>query len=127
MNQRRGLHYVEMGGRQRPYRFGTNQSAIYCQLRKCTLAAYLKDMNTERIINNEVDGTEIRDLVYSALAAGASSQNEKVEFNNMTVGDWIDEMEQEELTNMFKVLTAQNSPNGQGAIQPPTQTETTTE
>lgn len=115
MNQLTGLNYINIGGQKRPIKFGTNQSAIYCQTRGCTLAQYLNDMNNERMTKMELDGSEIRDLLFSALCAGCSSAKVAVDFDKMDVGDWMDEMDQAELTKAFSIMTAQNSPNGQGA------------
>jgi hypothetical protein len=121
-NQLTGLNYIEIGGEKRPIKFGTNQTAIYCQTRGCTLSQYLKEMNFDRIVKNEIDGSEIRDLIYSALVAGCYSAKLPDAFTKTDVGDWIDDMDQAELSRVFTIMTAQNSPNGQSAKP---QTETT--
>jgi len=115
MNAFTGLNYINIGGESRPIKFGTNQSAIYCQTRGVTLATYMKEMSSQRLEAREIDGSEIRDLIFSALSAGCLSAKQPITFDKNEVGDWIDEMEQAELTRVFTIMSAQNTPNGQGA------------
>ena len=100
----RGTIEINIGGKLRPIKFGTNQSARYCQVRGVTLAEMQKEL--EHIETS--DGSSIRDLIYSALWAGCKTDKLEVDFDEYDMGDWIDEMGQEELNKIFQVLIDSN-------------------
>lgn len=113
MNLVTGVHYLTIGGAKRPAKFGTNQTAIYCQTRKIELGQY--NLDWRKIINGEADGSQQRDLIFSALAAGCVSTKIPCDFDNFEVGDWIDGADAAEIKRFFDLIVAQLSPNGQGA------------
>lgn len=95
---------IQLGGKKRPLKFGTNAGAILCQLRGINLKQVQELIDPEKMKNYDIDGTEIRDTIYSALVAAARSANLEVDFNESNVGDWLDEIiDQPEL--MMKMLT----------------------
>ena len=109
-----GFAEIEIGGKIRPIKFGTNQTAIFCQFRKINLAQFSELFSSERLSNKDIDGSEIRDLIYSALVAGCRTKKIDQDFDETEVGDWIDELEQSELDNIFEVYM-QSLPNVKGA------------
>ncbi len=80
MNLFRGEIEVEIGGKSRLIKFGTNQLAIFTQKHKINLSQVDFGM------------AHLRDLVWSGLVAGAKKKGEEVDFDEWQVGDWIDEM-----------------------------------
>lgn len=121
MNAFTGLNYITIGEDKRPIKFGCNQTAIFCQIRGITLAQYSKEW--VKISSNEGDGSEVRDLIYSALAAGCLSVKMDVNFDKYDVGNWIDDADQAEIARVFTLITAQTSPNANGQSQKPPITE----
>lgn len=111
-----GFDHIDIGGQKRPIKFGTNQTAIFCQLRGITLKQFTEIINPVKIINQEIDGSEIRDLIYSGLVAGCKTTRSDVEFNEIDVGDWIDELKQDELRHIFQLYLGQ-LPNVERASQ----------
>lgn len=99
MNILRGEVEVEIGGKTRLVKFGTNQLAIYTQKHKLQLSQVDFGMS------------EVRDLVWSALVAGAKKQRQEVDFDEWAVGDWIDEMPQEEFDKIMECF-GQSMPSG---------------
>lgn len=117
MNTIIGDGTMQVGGALRPYYIGTRQTAIFCELQK---EGYdLQDYNAllGQILGNQVAAqqaaatgaafkpegrkeltpSELRDFVYSALAAGTKREGHAVDFDADTVGDWIDEAQPEEI------------------------------
>ena len=99
-----GTTEISIGGKIRPIKFGTNQSAKYCEIRSLSLAQMQKELSN---IENS-DGGNIRDLIYSALWAGCKTDKIEIDFDRYDLGDWIDEMEQDELNKCFQVLLGSN-------------------
>ena len=99
----RGTTIINIGGEDRPIYFGTNQTRIYCELRKLTLseaqkeqneiAYYKEDENGNRYVESKSDGGDLIDLVYSALYAGARFKKKEVDFTNEDVGFWLDDID----------------------------------
>lgn len=121
MNLVTGINYLTIGGARRPAKFGTNQTAIFCQTRKIDLGQYNQDWH--KIITGTGDGSEVRDLLFSALAAGCISAKIPCDFTSEEVGDWIDSADAGEVKRFFDLLAAQINPNGQGAKPNTTTTE----
>jgi subtilisin-like proprotein convertase family protein len=48
----------------------------------------------------------IRDLIWSGLVAGDKMRKEEIDFDEWTVGEWIDEMEEAEFN---KIIDAFNN------------------
>lgn len=91
---------LKIGGKKRLLKFGTNQTAIYCDKYDLSLVGY-----TESLANDKVKPSNLRDLIWSALVAGAQYKGQEVDFDELKVGDWIDELSQTDLDSVFKVLS----------------------
>lgn len=101
MNTLRGYGQLTLGGQLRPFHVGTNQTAIFCDLRKMDLADY-NDMfasllptlgeggETIPAKRRMLSPAENRDFIYSALAAGAQNEQQLVDFTAEQVGNWLD-------------------------------------
>ena len=79
---------MNIGGKERPIKFGVNQTDLFCELRGIKLNEYF-------MLLMELDGGEYlfkdaRDILWSALKDGA--RQAKIEFNEdpLTIGDWMD-------------------------------------
>lgn len=92
MNIFRGEVEVEIGGEKRLIKFGTNASAKFCEM-------HGKDLHEIQIHK----GT-IRDLIYAGLFAGAKKQKKEVTFDEYDVGDWLDEIPQEEANRIEQAM-----------------------
>ncbi len=93
MNILRGEIEVSIGGKPRLVKFGTNQLAIFTQMHKVDLSEADFGMH------------HLRDLIYSALVAGAKKKKETVDFDEWEVGEWIDELPDEELQKIVDSFT----------------------
>jgi len=107
----RGTAEINIGGKKRPIKYGTNSTAILCEIRGITLKDMGDMFSEQRIKDNEITGGEVRDLIYAGLASGSYSKGEEPEFNRYQVGDWIDEMDADELIKAFEVM-GESQPKG---------------
>lgn len=101
MNILRGEVEVSIGGKPRLLKFGTNQLAIFTQMHKVDLSEADFGMH------------HLRDLIYSALVAGAKKQKQDVDFDEWTVGEWIDDLPDEDLQKIVDSFT-NSLPKGEG-------------
>ncbi len=101
MNILRGEIEVSIGGKPRLVKFGTNQLAIFTQMHKVDLSEADFGMH------------HLRDLIYSALVAGAKKKKETVDFDEWEVGEWIDELPDEDLQKIIDSFT-NSLPKGEG-------------
>lgn len=112
MNLKKGFARFEIGGKLRPIKFGTNQTAIFCQLRKCNLKVYQETFTQSKIAQLDIDGSEIRDLLYSGLVSGCMTDKIDTDFNETDVGDWVDDLPEGSLSKIFQLNAESLPPNG---------------
>ena len=93
MNLFRAEVEVPIGGKTRLFKFGITQLAIFSEKHSLNLSEV------------EMGMSQIRDLFWSALVAGARKKKEEVDFDEWDVGGWIDDMEQ---SDFDKVVEAMN-------------------
>lgn len=103
-NNLKGFTIINIGGKKRPFKFGTNATALYCNIKNCTLGEFQKQFEPEKLKAMAIKGDEVRDLLWAGLVAGCKSEKSEVTFDEYEVGDWIDEMDQDELTKAFSVM-----------------------
>lgn len=102
-----GTTYIELGGQDRPLKFGTNQTAKFCELRGIDLNTY-----GSLLSSGLEDMSVIRDLIFSALWAGAKSEKKPTDFDSFDVGDWMDEAGLEAVMSKFtEALNGIANPN----------------
>lgn len=97
MNIKQEKH-IDIGGKKRLIKFGTNATAEYCDKRNVGLSEYFN------LTFDKIKPGELRDIIWSGLVAGARSEGKDVDFDEFNVGDWIDEMDQGELDVIFDLV-----------------------
>lgn len=90
-----GINHIEIGGQSRPLRFGPNQASKFRDVRG------IETDEVEAEIKKAADFFVFRDLVYSALWAGARFEKLSVDFDNEEVGFWLEEVDLEEFAKEF--------------------------
>ena len=80
---------MQIGGKERPLKFGINQTDLFCEVRGIKLKDYYTLLATFE--TGEYMYGDIRDLVWSALKDGARQAGEEFELDRMQVGDLMDE------------------------------------
>lgn len=100
MNKFLGEIRLNIGGESRLFKFGTNATAVFCNIRNIKLTEVDKALN---ISNMDIEA--VRDFIFAGLVAGCYTEKKQVDFDRFSVGDWIDAMPQEELNKAFGVVT----------------------
>ncbi len=85
---------MNIGGEDRPLKFGLNQTIEFCTLREISVTQYSNDINA---ITNGGNGSQIRDLIWSALKEGARQDKKSFDYTNFDVGDWMETLAPDEL------------------------------
>jgi len=93
----------KIGGKKRLVKFGTNASAIYCDEHNISLSKY-----NESFALDMVTIGQLRDVIWSGLVAGCYKQKKEVDFTKYDVGDWIDDLQQEEIDNILSLLMGES-------------------
>lgn len=106
-----GTHYIEIGGQKRPLVFDFNQTAKFCEIRgDMELSDYAKIMTESGLAKPN----NIRDIIFSALWAGAAVHNLPMDFNQYHVGAWISAAEDPAalFEQVGKAIAGVANPNG---------------
>lgn len=98
----KGLTTINIGGKERPIKFGLQQSITYCEMRGITISEMQDELS--KLVSGDGTGAEIRDLLYSALKDGARVKKLNDEFEAADVADWIEEIDPDELKKAFSVM-----------------------
>ncbi|HTB05343.1 MAG TPA: hypothetical protein VK806_00220 [Bacteroidia bacterium] len=101
---------VNIGGTQRPFKFGFNAIDIFCREHKIGIAEFGERF--AQIGKGSATIGELRDIVYAGLAGGALSSGEPISFTCYQVGDWMDDLADGELSKMMEVITQSVSVSG---------------
>jgi|SRR5690554_1351472 len=88
---------LKIGGKKRLLKFGTNQTAILCEMYDVPLEEMDQAFSPARM-----SVAQTRDLIYSAIAAGCLTKGKEIDFTQYQVGDWVDDLPQEDLERIFK-------------------------
>lgn len=100
---------MKIGGKERPIKIGLNQSIEYCELRGISITQMNDDL--ARLANGS--GSEMRDYLWSALKDGARVSKTDFSHSNLDVGDWLEDVSQEELSKFIGDITG-SMPKGTG-------------
>ena len=80
---------MNIGNKDRPIKFGINQTDLFCELRGITLKDYYELL--AKFETGEYMFGDIRDLVWSALKDGARQAKTEFTLDRFDVGDMMDE------------------------------------
>lgn len=95
---------VYIGGKIRPFKFGTNATAIFCKEMGINLGQFNSVFSPEKMAKQEIQGDEIVTLIYAGLCAACYSSNSPVDFTKWNVGDWIDDLKPDQLAAIFESI-----------------------
>lgn len=101
MSKLKGYTSFNIGGKRRPFKWGTNSSIMYCEKRGETLADFQAFFDVDKMKRLQMTGSEFRDILWAGLYAGAKTDGLEIEFDDWNVGDWIDKLSQEALGEIY--------------------------
>ena len=122
-----GYGSMQFGGQDRPFQVGTNQGDIFCRLphrrgddgKPMSLVAFSELFGIHSLQAQSLTGGDLRDFVFSALAAGYENDGLRVDFTPQNVGNWIDEPDTvaEEVTKPITAMLEQMVRRAEHAAQ----------
>ncbi|BAQ92603.1 hypothetical protein [uncultured Mediterranean phage uvMED] len=97
-NKRRGYYTTKLGGRERTLHFSMNFWANFTEIMKVPLD------KIGDLFSGGVSISAIRALVYSAILANDQEQGNEIDYNQFKVGDWLEDIDQNELEKMIGAM-----------------------
>ncbi len=98
-NKKRGYYTIKLGGKKRTMHFSMNFWCNFTDL----LNIELNDLAD--IFTNGFNMSTIRALVYSALLANDQEQSNEIDYNEFTVGLWLEDFTAEQLQDIIESMT----------------------
>ncbi len=97
-NKKRGYYTIKLGGKNRVMHFSMNFWANFTDL----LDISLEDLG--KVFDGGVSITAIRALIYSGLLANDQEQNNEIDYNEFTVGMWLEDFEADKLDEIVNAM-----------------------
>lgn len=97
-NKKRGYYTIKLGGKNRVMHFSMNFWANFTDL----LNISLEDLG--KVFENGVSIKAIRTLIYSGLLANDQEQNNEIDYNEFTVGLWLEDFDAEKLDEIVNAM-----------------------
>ena len=98
-NKKRGYYSIKLGGKNRTMHFSMNFWANFTDI----LGIDINQLG--EIFTNGFSLSKIRALVYSGLLAYDQEQGKEIDYNEFTVGAWLDDIDADEITNISNAMT----------------------
>lgn len=98
-NKKRGYYSIKLGGKNRTMHFSMNFWANFTDI----LGIDINQLGD--IFTNGFSLSKIRALVYSGLLAYDQEQGKEIDYNEFTVGAWLDDIDADEITNIINAMT----------------------
>ncbi len=98
-NKKRGYYSIKLGGKNRTMHFSMNFWANFTDI----LGIDINQLG--EIFTNGFSLSKIRALVYSGLLAYDQEQGNEIDYNEFTVGAWLDDIDSDEITNIINAMT----------------------
>lgn len=99
----RGEYDLKIGRKKYLLKFGTNSTAIFCEEKEIGFQDFQDRMSNMSIM-------DLRDFIWAAAVAGCHTKQKEVDFDRMDVGDWIDDMADDELEQILNVIEISQDP-----------------
>ena len=97
-NKKRGYYTIKLGGKNRVMHFSMNFWANFTELLEVSLD------EIAGIFEKGVSIKMIRSLIYSALLANDQENGNEIDYNEFTVGMWLEDFEAEKLDEIVKAM-----------------------
>ena len=97
-NKKRGYYSIKLGGKNRTMHFSMNFWANFTEQMNVPLD------KVSEVFDKGVSITSIRALIYSALLAHDQEQGNNIDYNQFTVGMWLEDFNAEELDNIVSSM-----------------------
>jgi len=105
------MHYINIGGNERPIHFGVNAMALYSEMENISMDEMMAKIDKMRL-------DQMVKLIYAALKEAARKEKDDIEFTVSDVGDWLDD-DFSKLTECINIMgktmptAKKNNPKGE--------------
>jgi len=96
------VKFIKIGEGEYPLKWGLNQTINYCNLRHCTINDYNEDIQS--LAKGLTTGSELRDLIWSALKDGFRKAKKEFNLSPEDVGDLIENLNSKEINNLISSM-----------------------
>ena len=97
-NKKRGYYSIKLGGKNRIMHFSMNFWANFTEQMNVSLD------KISDVFDQGINISTIRSLIYSALLANDQEQGNKIDYNQYTVGMWLEDFKAEELDDIVQAM-----------------------
>jgi len=97
---------ANLGGHNRVLKFNLNANYEFCKMHRLTQDEVMP------FFTDHLNVTAIRDMIYCAVKVADMAAGRPVDYNEMTVGEWIGEMPQAELERIIMGTSDANAQPG---------------
>lgn len=98
MNKQRGYYALDIGGKNRMLHFSMNFWVNFTD----SLNVTLDDIGN--LFDKGVQLSTIRALIHSAILANDQEKGNEIDYNEFTVGSWLDDLDANELENVIEAM-----------------------
>ena len=98
-NKKRGYYTLELGGKNRTLHFSMNFWANFTEGLNIPLD------KIGEVFNDGLSNSDIRLLIYSALLAYDQENGNDIDYNEFSVGAWLEEVTADNINEMIEALT----------------------
>jgi len=97
-NKKRGYYTIKLGGKNRVMHFSMNFWSNFTEILEIPLDQIAS------VFEKGVSIKMIRTLIYSALLANDQEQANEIDYNEFTVGMWLEDFDPDELDSIVKAM-----------------------
>ncbi len=97
-NKKRGYYSIKLGGKNRIMHFSMNFWANFTEQMNVSLD------KISDVFDQGINISTIRSLIYSALLANDQEQGNEIDYNQYTVGMWLEDFNAEELDDIVQAM-----------------------
>lgn len=98
MTKQRAFHTLEIGGQSRTLHFSMNFWSAFCE----EMGIKLEQMGD--VFQGGLDLKTIRAVFYCGILANDLEQKHPVDYNIYTVGEWLEDINAEQIAEVFTAL-----------------------
>lgn len=92
------MQRIKIGGKLRPFNFGTNATILLCDELGVELSEFQKKFKSQ-------DVGFFRDCIWAGLQSAEYSSGGDTVYNKYQVGDWIDSLSKEDMDKIVKAMS----------------------
>ena len=94
---------ILIGDKKRPFKFGILAASVFCK----ETGKSINDLNN--ISDADIDA--VINVLFAGLFQGAKMAAKEIDFDFYKVAEWMDDIDQKEITKAFESMSENNAPS----------------